>query len=322
MIIKQPDEKHSQITALQALQARPDASPETRKRIEQEIRNIQAGVKGEAEAAYEMNFHYGSSKNVAVIHDLRIECEGRVAQIDHLVINRLLWIWVCESKHFSEGIAINAHGECSAFYGGRPYGVASPFEQNRKHIVVLNSALKAGMAKLPTRLGFAINPTLNSVVLVSKNARISRPKTKLDGLDSIIKNDQFKSYVDRAVDGDNSLLTVAKLIGSDTLETFARSIAAIHRPITFNWAAKFGLAEEPPSGCLISIPNVPSQTPLYSMIPAAEEAAVVREESRPKKKLICTKCSEPVAFNVARFCWFNKTRFGGNVYCMECQKTV
>jgi len=26
--------------------------------------------------------------------------------------------------------------------------------------------------------------------------------------------------------------------------------------------------------------------------------------------------------NVAKFCWFNKPRFGGKVYCMECQKAV
>jgi len=322
MIIKQPDEKKSQIAALQALQARPDASVETRKRIEQEIRNIQAGIKGEAEAAYEMDFHYGQSKNQAIIHDLRVECEGRVAQIDHLVINRLLDIWICESKHFSEGIAINDHGECSAFYGGRQYGVASPFEQNRRHSVVLNSVFRSGLVKLPTRLGFAIKPTMNSVVLVSKNARISRPKTKIEGIDSIIKNDQFRSFLDRAADQSNNPLTIAKLIGQETLENFARSVAALHTPITFNWAAKFGLAEVSPAESLNLIPSTPSQTPLYSTIPAANEAAVVRENSRPKKKLICTKCSEPVGYSVAKFCWFNKTRFGGNVYCMECQKTV
>lgn len=42
----------------------------------------------------------------------------------------------------------------------------------------------------------------------------------------------------------------------------------------------------------------------------------------PKKKLICATCSEPVAFNVARFCWLNKIRFGENIYCRECQQAV
>ena len=67
-----------------------------------------------------------------IIHDFRIECDGRTAQIDHLIINRFLDIWVCESKHFSEGITINEHGECSAFYDSKPYGVPSPIEQNKK----------------------------------------------------------------------------------------------------------------------------------------------------------------------------------------------
>jgi hypothetical protein len=148
MIIKSADDKEHQITALKALQLRPDASADIKKRIEQEIKNINAGAKGEREATYEMEFHYGTSKNWMLIHDLRIECEGRVAQIDHLAISRLLEIWVCESKHFSEGLAINEHGECAAFYNNKPYGVASPLEQNRKHIAVLQSVFKTGMVKL------------------------------------------------------------------------------------------------------------------------------------------------------------------------------
>ncbi len=61
-------------------------------------------------AAYEIDFHHKASRNWAVIHDLRLEYRGRVAQIDHLLINRWLEFWVCESKHFSEGVAINEQG--------------------------------------------------------------------------------------------------------------------------------------------------------------------------------------------------------------------
>lgn len=129
MIIKSADDKSPQIAALQTIFARPDITVDTKKRIEQEIKNIKAGLKGEHEAAYEMNFHYKDSDNWALIHDLRIECDGRVAQIDHIVINRLMEMWVCESKNFSEGIAINEHGECSQFYANKPRGIASPFEQ-------------------------------------------------------------------------------------------------------------------------------------------------------------------------------------------------
>ena len=66
---------------------------------------------GERDAAYEIEFHLGPNPNRMTIHDLRLEVDGRVAQIDHLIITRLVNFWVCESKHFAEGVAINDYGE-------------------------------------------------------------------------------------------------------------------------------------------------------------------------------------------------------------------
>ena len=171
MIIKPADNKQPQIALLESLLARPDATSEIKKRIEQEIRNIKAGVRGESEAAYEMEFEYRDSKNWMLIHDLRIQCAGRVAQIDHIVINRFMDVWVCESKNFSEGVAINDNGEFSAFYGSKPYGLPSPIEQNRKHIDVLETVFKTGQVKLPKRLGFNIKPALKRVsrILCKRN---------------------------------------------------------------------------------------------------------------------------------------------------------
>ena len=113
MLIKKADDKTKDIEVLQGLLTHPDASVEIKRKIEQEIRNIQSGIRGEADTAYELDFYYGPSKNWAVIHDLRIEHKGRVAQIDHLLVNRFLDVWICESKRFSEGIAINEQGECA-----------------------------------------------------------------------------------------------------------------------------------------------------------------------------------------------------------------
>ena len=158
----------------------------------------------------------------------------------HLIINRLMNIWACESKHFAEGVAINEHGEFSAFFGSRPYGVSSPIEQNNKHILILQRFFNSGTVKLPLRLGFTIKSALRSLVLVSKGARISRPKKKIDGLDCIVKNDQMCKLIEKAMDDSNPLVA-AKLIGLDTLKGIAGDIVSNHKPIQFNWAAKFGL---------------------------------------------------------------------------------
>lgn len=323
MIIKTADDKTSQITILESLGARREANADVRNRIEREIRNMRAGIKGENEAAYEIDFHFGASKNYAVIHDLRIECEGRVAQIDHFVIGRFLDMWVCETKNFSEGIAINEQGECSRFFNNKPYGMASPFEQNRKHIMVLESLFKTGAVALPKRLGMSIRPNMHGVILVSNNARISRPKTKITGVDTIIKSDQFRSMVEQANEADTNPLTIAKVIGADTLENLARAIAAQHKPIEFNWAAKFGFPEIAQDGVARNITAAQtSPPPLPALVYSESPEAATEQVKNPKKKLICATCSEPVELKVARFCWFNKARFGDNIYCMECQKAI
>lgn len=299
MVIKSADDRAPDLAVLEGFLQRRDLPEATAKRIEQELRFMRAGLAGEKETAYEIDFYLGRSANWAVIHDLRLELpDGRVAQIDHLLINRLLEAWVLESKRFGEGIAINEHGECSAFFGGRPYGIPSPFEQNRKHCAVLDALLKSSQSPVPKRLGFSLTPVLRSLVVVSKGARITRPKRSLADLDSIVKADQLQSYLEK--DNKPDLLWAARLIGSDTLESFARQLVGFHRPATFDWAAKFGLYPEPPE----------------APAPAVEEPAGTEAK---KSKLVCAKCEVAVPYVVARFCWFNKPRFGGNVYCKECQ---
>src|SRR3546814_954592 len=65
-----------------------------------------AGQTGERDSAYLIDFDYASSPNWAVIHDLRLEHGSRTAQIDHLLINRWMDVYVLETKHFHAGIKI------------------------------------------------------------------------------------------------------------------------------------------------------------------------------------------------------------------------
>lgn len=313
MIIKTADDRTNDIGTLQGLLKHPAASADTRKKIEQEIRNIQSGAKGEADAAYEIDFHYGESKSWAVIHDIRIEHKGRVAQIDHLLINRFLDVWVCESKRFSEGIAINEQGECAMFWNGKPTGIGSPHEQNAKHCAVLKDVFSNGVVELPKRLGFTIKPTLTGLVVVSKNARITRPKAKGWWDDGIVKADSVKAKIDKSIDGENNPLVMAKLIASETLEDLARRIAALHVPASFDWHARFGLSRETVAQ-VRPVAAKPVETPKAE--PSEEPAG------EKKSKLVCKSCSAAVPYNVAKFCWFNKAKFGGDVFCMECQKQV
>lgn len=323
MILKEADDKSMHIHQLEQLLKHPAANTETKKKIEQEIRNIRAGMKGEAEAAYEMKVWLGESKNWLIIHDLRIEHNGLVAQIDHLILNRTLMFWLCESKHFSEGVAVNEHGEFAAFYGSKPYGVPSPIEQNKRHITIFERMIESGGITLPTRLGFTMKPSLHSAILVSKGARISRPKVDIPGLESMVKNDQLQKVLEAEIDK-ASTLSIAKIVSPETLDGIAHQILALHKPASFDYAAKFGLSAVP----VVVAPAKPVKAPqpvekvanpVAAVAPSAEATPA---EGKEKQKLVCVACTEPVPYNVAKFCWFNKPKFGGKVYCVDCQKKV
>jgi hypothetical protein len=307
MQIKAADDRSADIKVLEAFLERPDLTVATRQRVEQEIRSMRAGVVGERGAAYEIEFYFGKSQNYATIHDLRIEHDGRVAQIDHLIINRVLQIWVCESKHFVDSVSINDLGEWERSYRGNKYGVPSPVEQNKKHIDVLGKLFKSGVVSLPRRV-LTMRPELLSLILVSNNAIIKRPRKKVDGLDSVIKAERLKTRVDDTWD-DGIGTAVRRLVSTGTIERLARDLAALHRPKSVNWAAKFGLepiAPDPPS------------------LPMASKRATpaVRGAPSDPSGILCGRCGGPTSYAEVAFCRYNKPRFAGGLYCRTCQTIV
>jgi Nuclease-related domain len=310
------DDRQPQIDALEALGTRSDVDAQTRRRIDQEIRMIRAGASGERDAAYEIEFHLGASRNNMTIHDLRIELDGRVAQIDHLIINRLLDIWVCESKHFAEGVAIDQHGEWVAFFGNRPHGIPSPVEQNRRHIDVLSDVFAKGVVPLPKRLGITIRPQVRSLVLVSNGARISRPKGKaaagVDGLDSVIKVEKLWPTIERAYN-QHSAAAIGKLVGQETVETLARRLIALHAPARVDWAAKFGLPVAPPPIRAFEVTS-PRPTPQPTPTPGSPPTVA------PVGPVTCASCGRRISQAVVTYCQAHAARFRGAIYSMDCQK--
>lgn len=238
MILKEADTKDPQLAELERYLAAPGLPAATKQQIERELKFLRAGIKGERESAYDIDFYSGAHKNRIVIHDLRIEHNGRVAQIDHLILNRLLEVYVLETKHFSEGVSINEQGEFSIWFAGKPRGIPSPLEQNERHIAVLQDVFKT--LDMPTRLGIRLQPSFESMVLVSKNARIGRPE-KFD-THRVVKSDLLERWINKNIDSVSPLL-MAKLVGVDTLTAIARQLVALHRPLVPDYRARFGITE-------------------------------------------------------------------------------
>lgn len=229
MIIKHADDHTNEMAQLDRWCHSVD--PAVAKAAETEFRIRKAGVKGETESAYFIDFDFSKTQNWVVIHDLRLEHGGRTTQIDHLLIGRTMDCFVLESKHFHAGLKITESGEFLRWNDFKHNfdGMPSPLEQNQRHIVVLRDVMKE--LPLPVRLGLRLTPEFESLVLISPSARIDRPHAF--DTRAIIKADQLKTRLMDDLDKESTLTTMrraTKLISCDTLKNVAELLVGQHRP--------------------------------------------------------------------------------------------
>jgi hypothetical protein len=293
MILKDTDAKSVHLVELASLLCKPGVPADKQALIERELKFMRAGMKGESESAYDIDFYSGQSKNRIVIHDLRLEHNGRVAQIDHLILNRLLEVYVLETKHFTEGVSINEQGEFSIWFGGKPRGIPSPLEQNDRHIEVLKDVFKT--IQMPTRMGFRLQPSFESLVLVSKNARSGRPKTFKT--DRVLKSDQLETWIEKSVETGSPLI-IAKIVSLETLTDIARQLVALHKPLVPDYKAKFGITEE----MLRPVAPPPVVVPTPAPAPASEipeEAATAPAVEAAQTKLTSSKLAQKLGIKTS-----------------------
>jgi len=274
MLIKSADDKTAQLQQLEALIPRVSAAQ--RPHVEQELRNLRAGIKAEQEAAYLINFDLEKSQNSVVIHDLRLDIGGRVAQIDHLLIHRTLNVFVLETKHLHAGLKITEEGEFLSWNAFKKCfeGMPSPFAQNERHISVLKEAMTR--LDMPSKMGLRLSPVFHSYVLVSPKSRIDRPK-KFD-TSHIIKADMLGKALDDFFEKGGFVDTfagMARFMSQETLVKAGQTLIRMHRPASFDYAARFGVAaqQNPP-------PVVSATTPACHVAPQQQQATHVCRQCR------------------------------------------
>lgn len=304
MILKNADDKVGQINELQRLIS--IALPSIKPKIEQELRFLRAGIKGEQEVAYLIDFNLGKSKNSFVIHDLRFEFKGRVAQIDHLLIHRTLNVYVIETKHFNSGIKVNDNGEFMQWnsYKKTFEGIASPFAQNERHISVLQDIFDS-LIEMPTRLGVKLQPTFHSQVLVNSSSRIDRPKNF--DTSNLIKAEMLITRLDKDLDEMSAVKFLAKIVSPETTESIARQLMLFNRPIQIDYAKKFGL-------------NLAAGNSSSKIETVIENTMVQSEQEVPEAQLTselshqCKKCnSKNIKIQYGKFGYYFKCEdCGGN----------
>lgn len=335
MILKHKDDVAPLLAELERLALIPSLTKRQREDVETELWMIRAGASSEKEAAYHIDFHWKDGKNSVVLHDLRIEHGGRVAQIDHLILHRTLDCHVLESKGFSQEVRISEAGEWETRtrYGWK--GIPSPIEQNRRHIEVLSAFLRDHQLA-PKRLGITMPVRFLNWVLVSPNCQLRRRGAEWD---QVVKMDMFEKQFTQRWNQEGVLETLAsmsKFVARETIEGMARALLAAHRPATFDFAAKFGIKSSTPADDARFAP--PSVHCCGSCSAALEEKVVHYCRLHAKKfgdQLLCRSCQKKststnarsgcdgcgagLEARVIKFCVDNSRRFGGRKLCRSCQ---
>lgn len=333
--MKHKDDVAPQLAELDRLLELPITGAQ-RKAIENEIWLVRAGLKGEREAAYHIDFTRKEGKNSVVLHDLRLDYKGQVAQIDHLILTRTLECYVLESKNFGAEVRINTAGEWEVRSKWGWKGMASPVEQNRRHIQVLRSFIE-DHDLAPRRLGLALPIVYHNWVLVAPGCQLKRRKGELE---QVVKMDLFQAKLEQKLEAEGALWVLsraAKWVSLETIEGIGRALMAAHRPAAINYAARFGVQETqvaPPLSS--SLPTAPEPHHCENCGLTVETPAGQSSRLNAQKvggRVLCSKCQkvrDPVGCDgcgaaleakVIAFCRFNSRRFGGRKLCRECQRT-
>ena len=191
--------------------------------MEAELSLLLAEDRGEERSRYFIDFYFEDSRNWVVLHDLRLEHGGKVAQIDHLLIGRMFMFYVLETKNFYRGIKVNKRGEFMVLCKDGQYrGIESPIEQNERHIMLMRRLFKEIRHIFPKRMGAYIKPSYKPYVLMSPEAELVCP----EGVSDVIKSDVFYKETQK----DPGLLDIGKLVSPETLKAFAERLAEYHKP--------------------------------------------------------------------------------------------
>lgn len=196
-----------------------------------------AGINAEKQMAFYLKRAYGSSKDFFIFNDLRLEKNGDVAQIDHLIVHKFGFI-IIESKSVTSKVSINEYGEWSRHYGNTVKGMPSPIKQAQRQADFLKNYLST--TKVPILKKKKLFPVSFSdfkydiLVAISDTGVIDR-HTDIDG---IYKADQITSIIDEVyatlTKKSRSLNPLEKIVyefGEPTLMKLKRFLTNSHKPV-------------------------------------------------------------------------------------------
>ena len=279
MIFKNIDDKSKQIETLEDLLSRSTSAAQ-KKLIETDLKKLKSGIEAEQENAYYLNFEFEKSKHLILLHDVRLEHDGRTAQFDHLLISRF-GIELLETKSSTGEMTINEDGSINLKNGKYTNTFLNPLEQSRRHGAVLRDFIDS-KDLLSKRIDIFGGIEITSKVLINPKTTLTN-KTLPDGFE---RADSFVSKRRKEIDnlGILKLLsTVSKGYSIDKAKEIAQLLVNAHTPVDFDYTMKFKMKKE----IVQEEPKVIEQKPPLEndvkMCPRCNEGKLLVKKIKSKK---------------------------------------
>lgn len=183
-----------------------------------------AGRKAEEQMAFYLRRFFGSSADVDVLNYLRIDLNGEVAQMDHLVLHPF-GLLIVESKSVSDGVQITDDGQWMRWFNRKPSGMASPITQAQ----LQGRLLKELLEKTVNRKGFFDQVRLDVLVAISDGGTITWPKS--GALPEVCKADQVPDRINNRIEQFRKLRKERDILTSEHRRAIADFLLKAHKPL-------------------------------------------------------------------------------------------
>ena len=174
--------------------------------------------------AFYLRRFFGSSADVDVLNYLRVDLNGEVAQMDHLVLHPF-GLLIVESKSVSNGVKIADDGQWMRYYNGKPSGMQSPITQAQLQGMLLKELLE----KTVKQKGFFDQVRFDALVAISDGGTITWPKS--GALPEVCKADQVPDRINKRVEQFRKLRKEPDILTADHRRVIGDFLLKAHKPL-------------------------------------------------------------------------------------------
>ena len=239
MLYKEIDSKEKEIYQLKTLILQSQ-NPKQKNLIKTDLARVVNGYKAEKDNAYYIGFRFKESPRSILLHGVRIEHEGKVAEIDHIIINRF-GIEILENKNFTGTLTIKDNGTLNVKYGNKIQTFPNPIEQNKRHAEILGDFIKANIT-LPSNLKLLGVPIVSTVLINPQTTITNNPLPK-----GFAKADSFTTHWDERIENMSPLAmfkSISKMMTLDKAKEIADFLVQKHTPKVYDYAKRYPIHRE------------------------------------------------------------------------------